>query len=75
VGYRVRVLHLSSEEFSVDVRYVRLRGRWLASADTPAGPSVGCGDTAFAAQWMALAPYQDVVDSLLASLPDWELTR
>lgn len=75
MAYRVRQLHLSSDAFSVDVRYVRLRGRWIASADTPAGPSVGCGETAFAALWMALVPYQDIVDSLLASLPDWELTR
>jgi hypothetical protein len=75
VAYRVRALHLSADHLSVDVRYVRLNGRWLASADTPHGPSLGYGETAFAALWMALAPYEEIVATLLASLPDWDLTR
>lgn len=44
--------------------------RWLASADTTGGPSLGWGLTAFEALWMALAPFDGVVDELLASLPE-----
>jgi hypothetical protein len=51
-------------------RLVRLRGRWLASADTPDGPSPGYGETPFAALWMALTPYDGVIDELLTTVPD-----
>jgi len=32
---------LLSSGFWVDVRLRQIRGRWIASADTPDGPSVG----------------------------------
>ena len=44
-------------------------GRWIASADTPDGPSLGCGTDAFEALWQALEPFEGVVGELLASLP------
>jgi hypothetical protein len=57
------------QRFWVDLRWVELDGRWLASADTPDGPSLGHGATLFAALWMALQPYAGIVGELLASLP------
>ncbi len=70
VSYRIRELHLACAAFYVDARLVRLSGRWIASADTHDGPSLGYGDTAFAALWMALAPFDGVIDELLTTVPD-----
>jgi hypothetical protein len=42
----VRTVHLTCSEFYVDARLTAVDGRWLASADTPDGPSIGTGDTA-----------------------------
>jgi hypothetical protein len=67
---RIRQLHLECSTFAVDCRLVRMNRRWLASADTADGPSLGWGPTAFEALWMALAPFEDIVDELLASLPE-----
>ena len=60
-------LHCSA--FWVDVRVLEVNGRWIASADTPDGPSLGCGLTDFEALWGALEPFAGAVDELLASLP------
>jgi hypothetical protein len=60
---------LQCSAFCVDVRLLEANGRWIASADTLDGPSLGCGASAFAALWQALAPFERVVDELLASLP------
>ena len=38
-------LRLSCTEFWVDARVSGINGRWLASADTPDGPSIGLGWT------------------------------
>ena len=65
----MRTIRLESATFSVDVRLKRVGRRWLASADTPDGPTLGWGVTTFEALWMALAPFDGVVDQLLASLP------
>jgi hypothetical protein len=46
--------------FYVDVRLRRFGGRWLASADTPDGPSLGWGWTAADALVMALEPFDGV---------------
>lgn len=54
--------------FWVDVRLL-VNGRWIASADTPDGPSLGCGTDTFEALWQALGPFEGVVGELLASLP------
>ncbi|MDQ6683306.1 MAG: hypothetical protein ACR2KI_01635 [Candidatus Limnocylindria bacterium] len=66
----MRHLRLHCPAFSVDVRLRRLNRRWLASADTPDGPTLGWGMTAFEALWMALAPFEDSVDELLATVPE-----
>ena len=61
---------LQSEGFWVDVRLFEVNGRWIASADTVDGPTLGCGTDAFAALWHALEPFDGVVvGALLASLP------
>ena len=65
----VQTYQLHSAAFWVDVRLVEIDGRWIASADTVDGPTLGCGTDAFAALWQALAPFDEVVGDLLASLP------
>ncbi|HLY35426.1 MAG TPA: hypothetical protein VKU35_01790 [Candidatus Limnocylindria bacterium] len=67
--FQIRTLQLSCSTFSVDARFVRINGRWIASVDTPEGPTLGHGPTAFAALWMALQPFEGVIDELLASVP------
>lgn len=51
------------------VRLLELDGRWLASAMTPQGPTLGCGLSAFEALWIALHPYERVIGELLSSMP------
>ena len=63
------VLRLTSSVFWVDVRCLEINGRWIASADTPDGPSLGLGASAMVAIEMALQPFDGVVDELLASVP------
>jgi hypothetical protein len=55
--------------FWVDVRLLEINGRWIASADTPDGPSLGCGLTDFEALWQVLEPFAGAVGELMASLP------
>jgi hypothetical protein len=69
VGYRIQTLYLSCTTFVVEARYVRFNNRWIASVDTEKGPTIGHGPTAFAALWMALQPFEGVIDELLASVP------
>ena len=74
-GARVRsVMHyrLHSSAFWVDVRLLEVNGRWIGSADTAHGPSLGCGRAPFEALWGALEPFDGVVDQLLASMPKLE---
>lgn len=63
------VLRLTCSTFWVDVRLRELNGRWIASADTPDGPSLGLGKGAVEAIEAALEPFAGIVDELLASLP------
>jgi hypothetical protein len=63
-------LHLSCATFWVDVRLLHANGRWLASADTPDGPSIGIGHMPEEALARALRPFEGVVDELLATVPD-----
>jgi hypothetical protein len=65
----VQTHRLSCDAFSVEVRLLEVNGRWIASADTADGPSLGCGTTAFDALWQALAPFDGVIGDLLASMP------
>jgi hypothetical protein len=62
-------LRLTCEAFWVDIRLSEINGRWLASADTPDGPSVGLGVGAIEAIEGALARYQGAIEDLMASLP------
>lgn len=60
-------------EFWVDVRLRSFAGRWLASADTPDGASLGRGQTPTRALREALAPFDGAIDELLASAPhNWD---
>ena len=63
-------LHLSCAGFWVDVRLMHVDGKWLASADTPNGPSMGIGRVPEDALARALRPFEGVVDELLATVPD-----
>jgi hypothetical protein len=65
-----RTVRLVCPEFSVDVRLTHIGGRWIASADTPDGPSVGFGYLPTDALHMALAPFEGAVDDLLQSAPE-----
>ena len=65
----VQRYRLLCSAFWVDVRLLEVNGRWIGSADTPDGPSLGCGTDAFEALWQALEPFEGVVGELLASLP------
>ena len=65
----VRTLRLTCSAFYVDARLTAVEGRWLASADTPDGPSIGTGDTPIDALMVALQPFEGVIDELLACLP------
>jgi hypothetical protein len=69
----VILLRLTCAAFWVDVPLREINGRWIASADTPGGPSLGLGETANDAIEAALAPFEGIVDELLASLPVSEL--
>jgi len=68
--YLMTVLRLTCSAFWVDVRLREINGRWIASADTPHGPSLGLGDLALDAIAEALAPFEGTTDELLASVPD-----
>ena len=65
----MQTYRLHSEAFWVDVRLLELNGRWIASADTAGGPTLGCGSDAFEALWQALQPFDAAIGELLASLP------
>lgn len=62
-------LRLRCELFWVDVRLALINGRWIASADTPDGPSIGLDRMPRQALRQALAPFEGIVDELLASAP------
>lgn len=67
---RVRQLRPTSSLFWVDVRLVRLDGKWLASADTAVGPSLGLGRLPHEALIHALQPFDGVVDEPMDTVPD-----
>jgi hypothetical protein len=70
--YAVIVLRLTCSLFWVDVRLREINGRWIASADTPNGPSLGLGEAALEAISGALEPFSSIADELLSSMPIWE---
>jgi hypothetical protein len=63
------VLRLRCSAFWVDLRMREINGRWIASADTSDGPSLGLGEGAIDAVEAALEPFEGIVDDLLGSLP------
>lgn len=73
-------LRLTCLTFWVDVRLREINGRWIASADTRDGPSLGLGLGAIEAIEAALEPFTGIVDELVASIamdspfgPHWRL--
>jgi hypothetical protein len=60
---------LTSSTLYVDVRLRELNGRWIASTDTPGGPSLGLGIGATQAIEHALEPFEGAIEELMASLP------
>jgi hypothetical protein len=68
--YAMTVLRLTCSAFWVDVRLLEINGRWIASANTPDGPSLGLGERAIEAIRGALEPFEGIVDELLATVPD-----
>ena len=66
----MRRLRLTSSRFWVDVRLTRLEGRWLASADTADGPTLGLGRLPEEALTEALEPFDGYIDELMETVPD-----
>jgi hypothetical protein len=66
----MHTLRLSCRWFWVDVRVAAINGRWIASADTPHGPSLGVGWTPRQALISSLEAFEGVVDELLHTAPD-----
>ncbi len=59
--------------FWVDVRLREIGGRWIASADSSDGPTLGPGLGAVEAIEAALEPFEGLVEELMASLADSSL--
>lgn len=67
-GIAMLTSRLTCATFYVDMRVREIGGKWIASADTPDGPSLGLAMSAIEAIAAALDPFEGVVDELLASL-------
>ena len=52
------------------MRLTQLHGRWVASADTPDGPSLGLGWFPIDALVDALEPFDDLVEELMQTVPE-----
>ena len=65
----VRTVRLHYRNLFVDVRLYETNGRWLASCDTPEGPSLRTGWTARGALTEALEPFDGIIDELLSTAP------
>jgi hypothetical protein len=67
----MHALRLSCNRYDiwVDVRIAGLNGRWIASADTPDGLSLGLAFTPRRALVLALEPFEGVIPELLATVP------
>lgn len=60
---------LYSDYFWVDARVTRLNGRWVASVDTPDGPTLAYGRTALSALIESLEPFEGIALDLIHSAP------
>ena len=67
------LVRLTGTTISLDVRVLEVRGRWIASADTTNGPTLGIGFEAGEAIEGALLPFGVQVSELLGSLRRGEL--
>jgi hypothetical protein len=65
----VRQFRLHYRNLWVDVRLYQVEGRWLASADTPDGPTLRTGHSPLAALTEALEPFDGVIDALIDTAP------
>lgn len=63
-------MRLVCSGFCADVRLTQLDGRWLASADTPDGPSIGLGWFPIDALEHALEPFGGFVEELMTTVPE-----
>jgi len=70
IGALVALVALVCSGFSADVRLTQLHGRWVASADTPDGPSLGLGWFPIDALVDALEPFDDLVEELMQTVPE-----
>jgi hypothetical protein len=69
-GAMVECFRLRSSESWVDVCLLEVNGRWIATAETPDGPTLGTGTSSLEALWGALDPFRDVIGELLASMDE-----
>ena len=60
---------LYCEFFWVDARVSRQNGSWIASVDSPEGPTLGTARTALSALADALEPFEGLRMELLDSAP------
>ncbi len=67
-GWVMQCFRLRSSESWVDVCLYSANGRWIATADTVDGRTLGTGETSLEALWGALHPFPDEIGHLLASL-------
>ena len=67
-----RSFRLVTPEFWVDVRLTHIDGRWIASADTADGPSLGLGYHPTEALEQSLAPFEGAVDDLMRRVPEFD---
>lgn len=65
---------LYCQYFWVDTRVSRHNGKWIASIDTPDGPTLAAGRTALSALVAALEPFPGIAMDLIHSAPP-ELIR
>lgn len=66
----IRSFRLVASEFWVDVRLICIDGRWIASADTPHGPSLGLGRYPREALAHSLTWFEPATEELLESVPE-----
>jgi hypothetical protein len=69
MGLVIVKIRLYCPDFWVDVRLTEFDGRWLASADTREGPSLGRGHSPMSATIDALAPFDGYIDELILTAP------
>jgi hypothetical protein len=61
---------LVAADLWVEVRLTHIDGRWIASADTNDGPSLGLGYLPTEALEQALAPFEGAIDDLMRGAPE-----